>query len=64
MEEKISPLAEGILLGLKEATADAQGVEVEGLKKTTIYRGQKISSSEKISKKFVHATEKNLQVAS
>ena len=64
MEEKISPLAAGILQGLKEATADAQGFEVEGLKKTTIYRGQKISSSEKISKKFVHATEKNLQVAS
>ena len=42
MEEKISPLAEGILQGLNEAIEDAKGFEVEGMKKTTIYREKKI----------------------
>ena len=41
-EEKISPLAAGILQGLNEAIEDAQGFEVEGMKKTTIYREKKI----------------------
>lgn len=38
MEKNISPLATGILQGLEEAIADAKGYEVEGMKKTTIYR--------------------------
>lgn len=42
MEEKLSPLAAGILQGLEEAIEDAQGFEVEGMKKTTVYRKQKI----------------------
>ena len=42
MEEKISPLATGILQGLNEAIEDAKGFEVEGMKKTTIYREKKI----------------------
>ena len=42
MEEKISPLAAGILQGLNEALEDVKGFEVEGMKKTTIYRKQKI----------------------
>ena len=42
MEEKISPLATGILQGLEEAINDAKGFEVEGMKKTTVYRKQKI----------------------
>lgn len=42
MEEKLSPLASGILQGLEEAIEDAQGFEVEGMKKTTVYRKQKI----------------------
>ena len=46
MEEKISPLAAGILQGLNEAINDAQGFEVEGMKKTTIYRKQKIVMSD------------------
>ena len=45
-EEKISPLAAGILQGLNEAIEDAQGFEVEGMKKTTIYRKQKIVMSD------------------
>jgi len=42
LEEKISPLATGILQGLNEAIEDAKGFEVEGMKKTTIYREKKI----------------------
>lgn len=41
MEKKVSPLAAGILQGLEEATADARGLEVEGMKKTVVYRKQK-----------------------
>lgn len=36
-------ITKGILQGLEEAAKDAQGLEVEGLKKTSIYREQKIS---------------------
>ena len=43
MEEKISPLAAGILQGLNEAIEDAKGFEVEGMKKTTVYRKQKVA---------------------
>ena len=42
MEEKISPLAAGILQGLEEAINDAKGFEVEGMKKTIVYRKQKM----------------------
>ena len=42
MEEKISPLAAGILKGLEEAINDAKRFEVEEMKKTTVYRKQKI----------------------
>ena len=42
MEKNISPLAAGILQGLEEAIADAKGYEVEGMKKTTIYREKKV----------------------
>jgi len=42
LEEKISPLAAGILQGLDEAIKDAKGFEVEGMKKTTVYRKQKV----------------------
>ena len=63
MEEKISPLAAGILQGLNEAIEDAKGFEVEGMKKTTVYREQKISLTEKVSTKFFNATGKNLQLA-
>ena len=59
-KEKISQLAAGILQGLEEATADAKGLEVEGMKKTVIHREQKISAPEKISKKFIMVTGKNL----
>lgn len=52
MSEKISALAAGILQGLEEATADAKGFEVEGMKKTTVYREQKIISTEKVKKTF------------
>ena len=43
MEEKISPLVAGILQGLNEAIEDAKGFEVEGMKKTTVYRKQKVA---------------------
>ena len=46
MEEKISPLVSGILQGLNEAIEDSKGFEVEGMKKTTIYRKQKIVISD------------------
>ena len=55
-KEKISPIAAGILQGLEEAAADAQGFEVEGIKKTAIYREQKIL------KKFIKSTGKNIKV--
>ena len=42
MEKNISPLAAGILQGLEEAILDAKGYEVEGMKKTTIYREKKV----------------------
>ena len=48
LEEKISPLAAGILQGLEEAIADAKGYEVEGMKKTTIYREKKVIISDVI----------------
>ena len=38
--EKISPLACGILQGLKEAIADADGKPVDGIKKSVVYRVQ------------------------
>lgn len=60
MSEKISPLAAGILQGLEEATADAKGFEVEGMKKTTVYREQKIISTEKVKKTFKQS-KKNLK---
>ena len=37
MEEKISPLAKGILDGLEEALQDVKGVPVDGMRKTTVY---------------------------
>lgn len=61
LEEKISPLAAGILQGLNEAIEDAKGFEVEGMKKTTVYREQKISSPDKILKKFIPSSQKNLK---
>ena len=53
MKENISPLAAGILQGLDEAIADAKGYEVEGMKKTTIYREKKVITADvvKYSKK-------------
>ena len=42
-EEKISPLAAGILQGVNETIEDVKGFEVEGMKKTTIYHKQKVS---------------------
>lgn len=60
LEEKISPLAAGILQGLEEAMEDAKGFEVEGMKKTTVYREQKISST----KKFMSKTKKNIKAVS
>lgn len=42
LEKNISPLAAGILQGLDEAILDAKGYEVEGMKKTTIYREKKV----------------------
>ena len=38
--EKISPLACGILQGLKEAIADADGKTVDGIKNSVVYRVQ------------------------
>lgn len=64
LSEKISPLASGILQGLEEATADAKGFEVEGMKKTTVYHEQKISSPDKILKKFIPSSQKNLKAIS
>jgi len=61
LEEKISPLAAGILQGLNEAIVDAKGFEVEGMKKTTVYREQKISSPDKVLKKFITSSQKNLK---
>ena len=55
MEEKISPLAAGILQGLNEAIVDAKGFEVE------VYREQKISSPDKVLKKFITSSQKNLK---
>lgn len=60
LSEKISALAAGILQGLEEATADAKGFEVEGMKKTTVYREQKIISTEKVTKTFKQS-KKNLK---
>lgn len=37
MEEKLSPLAKGILDGLDETLQDAQGIPVDGMRKTTVY---------------------------
>lgn len=37
-ENNLSPLAAGILEGLKEALADAKGLPVPGMKKTIIQR--------------------------
>lgn len=38
--EKISPIASGILQGLQEAIADANGEKVDGIKKSVVYRIQ------------------------
>lgn len=38
MSEHISPAAAAILEGLNEVLADAQGMPVAGIKKTTVYR--------------------------
>ena len=38
--EKISPLASGIIQGLKEAIADSNGETVDGIKKSIIYQIQ------------------------
>ena len=48
MEKNISPLAAGILQGLDEAITDAKGYEVEGMKKTTIYREKKVVTADVI----------------
>ena len=40
MSEKISPIAEGIVQGLKEAISDVNGEQVKGLKKSVVYRVQ------------------------
>lgn len=37
VHDEISPVAAGIIAGLNEAILDAQGVHVEGMRKTTIY---------------------------
>ncbi len=37
MEEKLSPLAKGIMDGLEEALKDVQGIPVDGMRKTTVY---------------------------
>ena len=48
MEKNISPLAAGILQGFDEAIADLKGYEVEGMKKTTIYREKKVITADVI----------------
>ena len=37
MSEKFSPVAAGIIEGLQEALKDAQGISVEGMRKTYFY---------------------------
>ena len=38
MAENMSPLATGILQGINEAIQDIEGVPVEGIKKSVVYR--------------------------
>ena len=37
MSEKISPIVADIIEGLNEAILDAQGIYVDGIRKTTVY---------------------------
>ena len=46
LEKNISPLAAGILQGLDDAIAETKGYEVEGMKKTTIYREKKVITAD------------------